>query len=307
MKRDLKWIVVICLAGLLGFIGLSTLIAGCGERQESTLYYYGPSWTRAGNVLVIKGLQTVRKDAIGTQLGSAYTETLITMDAAGANETVLLDVTDHPPYLMSAAPAGDYLVYLDGLHGVLFSKAVIVNIAAGGHTGLNKVELSFDPGIRAVDWSNDGRLVYCTTQEVRIIKIDGTGDTLVTAEANLSFVAWKNWARIAFVHTSGAETLLSLIQADGTGRIDLPAVGSVDKPQIDPNNNNIVWGLSGASYCSTNVSALAPATAETFANCKADLPRLNLAGDKVVYGRTGEQTGIYLLDLTAKTETKIKN
>jgi hypothetical protein len=307
MKKDMKWIALICLAGVVGFVGLSTLIAGCGERQENTLYYYGPSWTRAGDVVLIKGLQTVRKDVIGTQLGSSYTESLISMTAAGASESLLLDVTGNPPYGMSAAPAGDYVVYLDGLRSGSFSKAVIINIAAGVHTGLDKVELAFDPGIKSVDWSSDAKkLVYCTTAEVRTVNLDGTGDTLVTAEANLSFVAWKNGTRIAFVHTSGADTLLSLIQADGTGRIDLPAVGSVDKPQIDPNNPNIVWGLSGTSYCSTNVSALTPATAETMANCKADLPRLNQAGDSVIYDKVGEQSGVYLLSLTTKAETKIK-
>lgn len=307
MKKDLKWIAFICLVGLAGFIGLSTLVAGCGERQETTLYYYGPSWTRAGDLILIKGLQTVRKDAIGTQLGSSYTESLVTMSTAGAAETFLLDVTNKPPYSMSVSPVSDYLLYLDGLRSGLFSKAVILNIAAGAHTGLDKVELAFDPGIKAADWSSDGtKIVYCTTAEVRTVNLDGTGDTLVVAANELSFVAWKNGSRIAFVYNNGTDNVLSLIKADGTGRVDLAAAASVADPQIDPLNNNLIWGLAGGSFCGTDAGAAVPATSEVLAGCKADLPRLSQAGGKIVYDKLGEQSGIYLLDLTTSAESKVK-
>ncbi|MCU0641165.1 MAG: hypothetical protein MUC35_03635 [Candidatus Margulisbacteria bacterium] len=300
----MKWIAVICLVGIVGFIGLSTMLSGCGERTENSLYYYNPSWLRGGDVVLIKGLQSVRKDVIGTQLGSAYTETLITMDATGANEGVILDVTGNPPYGLSAAPAGDYLVYLDGLRNGLFSKAVILNIAAGTHQGLNKIEMVFNPGIKAIDWTNvAGKLVYCTTREIRTITLDGT-DTLVATVADLSFVTWKNGTKLAYVHTVGGVDVLSL--TDGVTTTDLPAAAFVDKPQISAANTAMIYGLSGSSYCSVDTSVGSPATTEVLASCKADLPRLNQAGDKVVYDRAGEQTGIYILDLTTKAETKIK-
>ena len=308
MKNEPRSIALVCLAVI---AGIGALTAGCGERQESTSYYYRPSWTRGGSVVLIKGLQTVRKDAIGTELGSSYTETLITSDAAGASESALLDATDSLPYAVSAAPAGDYLVYLDGtsLRGTLFSRAIVVSIAGGSNTRMEKSEFTFSPGIKAIDWNNLGtKLVYCTSTEVRTINLDGTGDTaIVTGGTGISFVTWKYGAQVAYVHTVAAVPTLSLLNGDGTGTAtNLPAAAFLDKPQIDPNNNKIIWGLSGTSFCSADATVPATAvTVEALANCQASLPRLNPAGTKVAYSKTGESTGVYLLDLATKTETKI--
>jgi len=282
-------------------------LVGCGERIESTSYYYTPGWTQAGDVIFVKGLQSVRKDAIGTQIGSTYTESVMTTTAAGAGESLLFDATDAPPIAVTCSPAGTaYAAYLNELSGGLYGKIVIRNVAAGTHTGLEKTELSFSPGIKSFDWSNDAaKLVYCTTREVRTINLDGTGDTLVTAESNLKFVSWRYGGRIAFVHTSEAGTLLSMIYPSG-GRTNLAVAASVDKPQISSANTSEVYGLAGGSYCMVDVSAGTPATTEVLSNFGGQLPRLSPDASKVVYDKSGESSGIYILDVAAKTEAKIK-
>ncbi|MFA4844262.1 MAG: hypothetical protein WC632_04840 [Candidatus Margulisiibacteriota bacterium] len=305
MSKNRKFLVGALLTA--GVCTLAFILASCGERQETTKYYYSPSWLRSGGVVFIAGLQSIRKDAIGTQLGSSYTETVSTAEATGVGENFIFDVTGAPAYSMSCAPVGDYVAYMDDLRSTLFHRIIVRNIASGAHSGLDQVELAFNPGIKSFDWSSDGqRLVYCTTGEVRTIKRDGSGDTLVVTVADLSFVSWKYADRIAYVHGG----LLSLIYADGSGRLDLAAAASVDKSQISAANTSEVFGLAGGSYCKVNVDAATPATSEILAGCKGDLPRLNPPADKVTYSKieSGEQSGIYTIDLTAavKAETKIK-
>ena len=289
---------------ILGFV-----VAGCGERTENTSYYYGPAWTNGGKVIFTKTLQSTRKDFINSQLGTSYTDSVMTMTAAGTDEAFLFDVTGAPPYQMSNSPANDYIAYLGNLENGLFGKIIIRNIASGAHSGLEKVELIFPSGIKSFDWSDDGKkLVYCTSQEIHTIKIDGTGDSTVTAEANLEFVSWKYSSKIAFVYISGANKILSLINENGTGRNDLSVSASVDKPQISSADTDVIYGIAGGSYCSVDVSATTPATTEVYASFRGEIPRLSPDASKVAYSKTGEQSGVYVLDLsvTPKTETKVK-
>lgn len=307
-SKSKLWLLGFC-GLLLGFLALAS---GCGERYESTAYYYSPNWTRGGDILFTYGLNSVRKDAIGTQLGSTYTESVNTMTAAGASRTFIFDVTNAPPYAVSPAPTSDYIAYLDGLDKGLFGKIVTHNISATSpHRGLETAELLFSPGIKSFDWSNNSlQFVYCTTTEVRVRDWNdytGTTDTLVTAETSLECVAWKYGAKIAFIHNTTAGKVLSLIKADGTARVDLAVAASVNKPQISPLGTNVVvYGLNSGGYCSVDTSAASPALTVILASCAADLPRLNAAGDKVVYDKAGQTSGIYVLDLGTKTESQIK-
>jgi len=301
MFKNWKLGIVILMLGL--------VVAGCGERTENASYYYGPAWTNGGKVIFTKTLQSTRKDFLGSQLGSSYTDSVMTMTAAGADESFLFDVTGAPPWEMSNSPANDYVAYLGNLENGLFGKIIIRNIAAGAHSGLEKVELIFPSGIKSFDWSDDGKkLVYCTSQEIHTIKIDGTGDSIVTTQAKLEFVTWKYGSKIAFVYTSGANKILSLISENGTGRNNLSASASVDMPQISSADTDIIYGIAGGSYCSVDVSAGTPATVEVLSNFKGELPRLSPDASKVAYSKTGEQSGVYVLDLsvTPKTETKVK-
>ncbi|OGB89652.1 hypothetical protein A2625_05930 [candidate division WOR-1 bacterium RIFCSPHIGHO2_01_FULL_53_15] len=290
---------------------LAVSLLGCSEKIENSYFYYGPGWTRLNKVAFITGLQSVRKDAIGTQLGSTYTETLTTMEADGTGASVLFDVTGAPPYHISSSPTTDYIAYLDGLRGGLFAKVVIRNIAAGAHTGADAIELAFNPGIVSFDWSNNAlKIVYVTTTEVHTVNLDGTGDTAVeTGLTDVSFVTWKYGTKVAFVHVSGGNSILSLKNGDGTGaRTDLAVAASVNKPQISSANTNLIYGIAGGALCSVDISAGTPATTEVLGSFAGELPRLSPDATKVVYSKASEDTGVYLIDLTAatKAETKIK-
>jgi hypothetical protein len=295
-----------------GFLGVILLLAlagltGCGTRSESTYYYYSPSWTVDGNIVFIKGLQVVNKDVVGTQTGSAFTENISTMTAAGASETALYDVTGAPPYAMTCAPVGTYVAFATQVSGSLYGNIIIQNISSATHRGLDRVELKFSPGIVSFDWSDDAKkLVYCTATEIHTVNIDGTGDTTVLTGTDLTFVTWKYGARIAYTHTVSGNTVLSFVRADGTNQADMTAAASVDRPQISAVNTNLVYGIGGGSYCSVDTSVGTPATTEVLASFRGQLPRLNPAANKVTYSKTGQQSGIYLLDLTTKAETTVK-
>jgi hypothetical protein len=303
-KTGFKWTVILfCL-----FLTLS--LYACGERQENNKFYYGPTWTRAGAIPFILGLQTVRKDAIGTELGSSYYESVCTSDATGAGENFLFDVTDATLSAMSCSPTTDYLAYLDDLRNGLYGKIVIRNISpAVPRTGLDKAEIIFSPGIKSFDWSNTGtQLVYCTTKEVRVRNwndFTGTTDALVVAETSLETVSWQYGGRIAYVHATAAGKVLSIITPGGAAT-NLTVAQSVDKPQISSANPNLVYGIADGAYCVVDVSA--PAAPDIIlSGCQGDLPRLAPTADKVVYSKTAtEQSGIYILSLTATAETKIK-
>ncbi|MBU0672088.1 MAG: hypothetical protein KJ732_03570 [Candidatus Margulisbacteria bacterium] len=299
MKRSL-------LVGLL-LLGV-ILLSSCGLRTESNNYYYSPSWIRAGAIIYIGQTSNVNKDILGSQVSSSYTEWVKTIYPAGTGESsVLWDATGAPPYAMTASPVTDYVAYGDDLRSGLYRKVVVRNIASGTHTGLELTELAFNPGVKSFDWSNDGtKLVYCTTAEVRTVDIDGGNDTLVTAESNLEFVAWKYGARIAFIRTSGSDKLLSVIYSSGSGRVDLLASASVDLPQISSANTNEVFGINGGNLAKVDVSAGTPATTTVKASFTGVLPRLSPDAANVTYSKSSETSGIYSLAVATGTETNVK-
>lgn len=306
-KEKVKsWMVVGLLLLVLGLVA-----TGCGGGTQTSTFYGNSSWTVDGNIICIKDLQSVSKDILGSQTGSTFTDSVMIMSAAGTNEAFQFDVTGDLPYSMTCSPATtpEYVAYMNSLSSgtQLFGGIVVRKISSG--SGLAKVELSFSPGIRSFDWSDDGKkLVYCTTSEVHTINLDGTGDTaVVTGLTNVTFVSWKYGSKIAYVHTVGSDTILSLVKADGTGQVDMAAAASVAKPQISSANNSIIYGLAGGSFCSVDVSAGTPVTTEVVPNFKGSLPRLDPTGTKATYDKLSiENSGLYVLDLGTKVETKIK-
>ena len=303
MKR-FKALIAVC-----GLLFAVCFLVGCGERIENASYYYAPSLARSGQIIFINGLQSTKKDVIGTQISSTYTESVGTTSQAGAGFAFLFEVTGAPAYYMSCAPVNDYIAYLDGLSNGVFSRIVVRNISATSpHTGLEQAQLIFSPGIVSFDWANSStKFVYCTSNEIHTVNIDGTADTKILTQENLQFVAWKYGTKVVYTYTSGSNLIMGTMNGDGTGVAATFAAGaSVAKPQISRLNNNIVYGIAGGSFCSVDISAVGPATTEVLANYKGSVPRLAYDADVVVYSKTGEQTGIYLLNLATKTETTVK-
>ena len=289
-----------------------SLISGCGERTESTRYYYSPSWTKDGKIIAIGASQVVNRDVLGSQLGSTYTEYVFTIYPSGTGESSsLFDATGAPPYYMSCSPNRGYVAYLDELRNGLFDKITIRSISAESSTIMEEFVLNFDNPIKSFDWSSDGdQIVYCTTQEVRLRNWnDFVGaDTLVTAESNLSFVSWQYGGRIAFVSSPASVETLSLIYSDGSGRLDLTGEAFVDLPQISSSNTNEVFGKVRASYCKVDISVVPPTTSEVKTSFTGVLPRLSPDATQIVYSKTGETSGIYVyvMDVTPEAETEIK-
>lgn len=296
---------IVFLCGLL----LIVILAGCGARTESALYYYSPSWTNEGKIIYIGATETTERDLMGSRLGYSYFEYVKHMFLSGTGESsTLFDATGAPPYNMSCSPTRAYVAYLDDLRSGEFGKIQIKNISLEAYTGMKEMELNFSSRINSFDWSSDGNnIVYCTSSEVRIRSWNdfvGTTDTLVTSESDIEFVSWKYGSRIAFVHTVASNKILSLIYSDGSGRTDLSAEASVEKPQISSSNTNEVYGLVGTTYVKVNVNT--GITAEVASSCTGSLPRLSPAADTVVYSKPGESSGIYALDVATGVETKVK-
>ena len=298
MKRfiGLGWVLV-----------LGLMIVGCGVKTDTTRYYYSPSWVRDGKIIMLGYLKSTDKDVLGSQLGSTASEYALTIYPTGTDESsALFDTTEEMAYAMSCSPTTDYVAYMTDLRLGLYRKIVIRNIASGAHTGLEVVELSFSPGIKSFDWANNGTsLVYCTTQEVRTVDVDGSNDSLVVADSNIEFVAWQTGGRIAFVHESGGNKILSLIRQNGGGRIDMSAAASVDLPQISSVNTNEVYGVAGDAYKKVNVntSAVSDIVASGF---EGALPRLSPDASMITYSKTDEVTGVYTLLVSNEVETKVK-
>jgi hypothetical protein len=280
-------------------------LVGCGERIESTSYYYGPSWTKDGDIIYIYGLQSIRKDAIGTQLSATYTETVMTMNVQGSNETTLFSV-DTSPWMLSCSPSREYVGYLEEKVGDSFYKLVIRSTSLEAGRRMEKNVTLFSPErVRAFDWSPNGdKLVYCTSSEVRVRnwnEYNGASDQLVTAESDVKFVSWKYGNLIAF--TYGSPEALSLISEDGLTRKDLPGL-AVSYPQILPTDTNIIYGINESKLCKVTVS---PATSEVVVeNFKGNLPQISPDGKYLVYDKEDETSGIYLLNLNTRVETKVK-
>ncbi|MDD5382722.1 MAG: hypothetical protein PHH60_03600 [Candidatus Margulisbacteria bacterium] len=296
MFKALKWIALICLVAL---------VAGCGEKTETTKYFYSPTWARDGRILMVGATQSVNKDNLGSQLSSSYSEYVFSIYPSGTGESSpLFNTTDNPPYAMTCSPATDYVAYGNDLMNNLYRTIVIQNIAIGQHSGIEKLELAF-AGVQSFDWSNDGtKLVYCTSSEVRTVNINGSNDTLVTQETSVDFVTWKYGGRIAFVHTPGASKILSLIYPDGSGRVDLAAASSVSLPQISAVNTNEVFGKVGDTYIKVNVNTGTTTPVVTL-GFVGELPRLSSTAKQLTYSKSGQSSGVYVLgDVSTATPSE---
>lgn len=286
------------------------MISSCGIRTETANYYYSPSWTRANSIIYIGQTSSSSKDILGSQLSSSYTEWVKTIYPSGTGESsVLWDATDMPPYAMTCSPATDYVAYGDNLRSGLYRTIVIRNISTGTHSGLDLVELAFNPGVKSFDWNNDGtKLVYCTSTEVRTVDIDGGNDALVTDEANLEFVSWKYGTRIVYVRTAGSSKECAMINSSGAGK---RVLGNLDLGQVSGANTNEVYGIretaTATEFWQADVSGGTTVFSQVTApTVQAVLPRLSPNGAMFAYSKSNETSGVYVLNIATGTEEAVK-
>ncbi len=293
---------------LVGLLAVGIFSGGCGERTETTRYYYSPSWTKDGKIILIGGTESVDKDILGGQLGSSYTEYVFTIYPSGTGESAaFFDVTDAPPYAMSCSPTRDYVAYLGELRSGEYGKIFIRSISTEAFTGMKELELTFYPKIKSFDWSDNGdKIVYCTTNEVKTRDwndFNGATEQVVTnTEKDLDFVSWMYGNnRIVFVSTSEGTFL---INPNGTNRNALVGSGVVvDKPQISPDTTK-VYGIMGGSYVEVIISS--GATSEVASGFAGELPRISPDGSMVTYSKAGEESGVYIMYLATGTEETVK-
>lgn len=283
------------------------LLSGCGLRTDTNRYYYSPTWTRDSQILHIVTTQTVDKDIFGSQLDSDSTDFLQTIYPTGTGESpALFETTGSLPSLLTCSPNSDYVAYADNLISGLYRKIVVRNISLAVHSGVEHLELAFNPGIVSFDWSNSGTsLVYCTPDEIRIIDLEGT-DTLVLEEDNLVNVSWKYGSRIAFVRTVGSSRRLSLVNPDGSGRLDLTASASVDYPQISAVDTSLVYGINQGDLARVDVDAVTPAIQVFGSDFPGDRVRLSPDATTLTYSKAGEKSGIYIMDIASGVETQVR-
>jgi Tol biopolymer transport system component len=295
---------ILLFVSLLLVIGL---LSSCGLRSDTNRYYYSPTWTRESQILHIVTAQTVDKDIFGSQLDSDSKEFAQTIYPTGTGESqALFEITGSLPGLLTCSPNSDYVAYADDLVSGLYRKIVVRNISLDVHSGIEVLELAFNPGIKSFDWSSDGaHLVYCTSDEIRIIDLEGS-DTLVLAQDNLLNVSWKYGSRIAFVYASGADRLLSLVNPDGSGRLDLTAAVSVNYPQISAVNTSLVYGLYQGDLARVDVDAVTPAIQVYGAGFPGDRVRLSPDATTLTYSKAAEKSGIYIMDIATGVETRVR-
>ncbi len=298
-----KLLVVSCL------LLVVSLLAGCGIRTSTSNYYYSPSWTRANSIIYVGQTSTSSKDILGSQLSSSYSEWVKTIYPAGTGESsALWDATDNPPYLMTCSPVTDFVAYGNDLRSGQYRSIVIRNIATTAHSGLDLVELAFT-GVNSFDWNNDGtKLVYCTSTEVRTIDIDGGNDTLVTAEAGLTFVSWKYGTRIVYARTVGSSKECAMINSSGAGK---RVLGNLDLGQVSGADTNEVYGVvntaTATEFWKADVTgATTTLTQITAPALQAVLPRLSPDAALFAYSKENESSGVYTLNIATGVETEIK-
>lgn len=284
-----------------------TALSGCGEIQTNNRYFYSPAWTRGGQVIFVAALETIGKDIFGSRLSYSYNEYVQTIYPSGTGESaVLFNVTGDPAYQMSCSPTADYVAYLGSLDAGLYGKITIRNIAAGQHTGLEVAQLKFSPGISSFDWSSDGtKIVYAQGNDIRMRNwndFTSATDVLVATVTGLSSLSWQSGNRIAYATSS----VTSLIYSDGSGQLNLPAAAFVSVPQVLLTNTQEVFGVSGTTFCSVDASVPSPTTTVVASSFSGVLPRLSPDGNTAVYSKSGETTGVYLLNLATGAETKLK-
>lgn len=284
------------------FAACLVYLTGCGQNTTSTIYSYSPSFTRDSKIIFV-----------GTTMSDSNTaEYVKTIYANGTGESaVLFYTTDNSPYYMSASPGRDYVAYLNGLSNNTFDQIIIQNIASGTHTDLGKVELDFFPRILSFDWSSDAnKLVYCTTNEVRVRDWNdytGATDALVTRETDVTSVSWKYGDRIAFTHTSGSDNILSFIYSDASNRIDLATAVSLTKVQISPSNTAEAYGVASGNYYKVDFTAAAPALTLIKAGFTGQTPRISPDASRTAYSKASLTSGLFVLYLSTGTEETIKN
>ncbi|MBI5699016.1 hypothetical protein HZC35_01725 [Candidatus Saganbacteria bacterium] len=282
------------------FLGLLLFVSGCGERTSVSNTYSTPDWTKDGQVACLQGITNERADALGGTIAKSTTDWLTYMDASGANAFADTDITADLASNLSLSSVATLAAYAGGVGGGTFNKIVIRYLPSASGSHVSKIELNV-PNAVSFDWdSTGGKIVYCNTNgEIRTINIDGTGDTLII-DVDAASVAWKNGDRIAFTYLDSGTSKVSLINSDGTNRLNTN-VASVANLCVSRANTFEVFGVKSSTYVKINTQSLAETV--VIASLSGSNPRLALTGDKIVFD---SGNSLYTQDFSGAAAVKIK-
>ena len=281
-------------------LGALLLLAGCGDRSSVSSIYGIPDWTKDGKIACIRGITQERFDSMGTVISKSYTEWLTYMDADGGNAYSDIDITADNASNLIMSSVATLAAYASGVGDGSFNKAVIYYFPSASGSHATRLEIALSNAV-SFDWDNTGtKLVYCNTAgEIRTISIDGTGDTLLT-DVDATSVAWKNGNRIAFTYLDSGVSKVSLINSDGTNRLNTN-VSWVSGLCVSKANTFEVYGVKGTTYVMIDTQALTEAT--KIASFSGNNPHLALTGDKIVFDK---DNSLYTQDFSGAAAVKIK-
>lgn len=282
------------------FLGMLLLVSGCGERTSVSNTYSTPDWTKDGQVACLQGITNERADALGGTIAKSTTDWLTYMDANGANAYADTDITADLASNLSMSSVATLAACASGVGAGTFNKIIIRYLPSATGTHVSKIELNV-PNAVSFDWdSTGGKIVYCNTSgEIRTINIDGSGDTLIL-DVDATSVAWKNGNRIAFTYLDSGVSKVSLINSDGTNRLNTN-VASVSNLCVSRANTFEVFGVKSFTYVKINTQSLAETA--VIASFTGSNPRLASTGDKIVFD---QNNALYTQDFTGAAAVKIK-
>lgn len=279
------------------------MAVGCSGRYERSNYYERPTWTTGGSIICIRGISQTEYNSLNTRVGESYNEYISVVTNDGTNETVYNNVTEYLAADLSYNPTSEMIAFRTGSSAGVSRYIIMQYLPSASYTGPDSITLSV-PNVLSFDWDDTGtKIVYCNTDgEIRVINMDGLGDTLIK-DAGAKTVNWKFGDRIAFEYLDSGETKLALINSDGTGQINM-LLNSVTDPQISRVNSNHIYGKRDYGYVRVDITNYPTITSTTLiASLEASDPRLSPDATMITVCK---DDGLYTILLSDGTETKIK-
>ncbi|MFA4966946.1 MAG: hypothetical protein WC624_01840 [Candidatus Margulisiibacteriota bacterium] len=282
---------------ILGLFSL-LLIAGCGEKSTHTDSYLSPAFNKDSNIVCVRGITESRSNMIDVKTSDSYNEFIEIMSQAGTSEKLYDDVTNDYPSILVPSPNSDQVAFGTDLRLGLFNKIVIITTPTSSYTGATRIELNI-PSVRSFDWNSAGtHLIYCNNLgEIRSIKLDGSGDALITSEGATS-VSAKYGTRIFYTYNDGADSKLAYWDNSTRTQTGIAGVSNIC---VSAANTNEVYCAKSNAYEKLDFSGPTIAESVKISSFTGNLPSLAPTGDKIVYYDSGIWTADFL-----GNKTKVK-